>query len=309
MSNKAIVCITFIVFAVIISAKLFSCTLTDKEAIQITKKFCGMMNVAIDSEPWVLGKRREHLIMFDQVKEVVVGPRGSFTVSVDVNCNNKEVLRFDHLKVRDQEFAKYNIPVDNRKPRNWPTLLTENKAKEIAYSYANKIGLPQDVVFSRMSLDKTYNGTWNAHWQRIHNGYPYEDGSLTISVMAIDGEFYSYGKFFQGKPCPTDVKVSKEKAIEVGRNRVLKMLPDDKANKHIKDYVVTSSELKIVQPNAIFGFITPFHWANSRLAWVVTYTLGDTNNFKSVEDVNFADRFIIKIDAATGSVIGGKFTR
>lgn len=159
-----------------------------------------------------------------------------------------------------------------------------------------------------MSLDKTYNGAWIGHWKRVHNGYLYENDSLSVAIMAINGEFYSYAKHFLGKPCSTDVKIPKDRAIEVSRGKVSDLLRGDMAKKHLQDFVVTSSELKIIQPNTIFGFLTPFHSTDSRLAWVVTYSL-PSNDLKLAEEVNFSDKFVIKVDAATGKVIGGDFSR
>jgi len=278
------------------------CDLPDEKAIEMSETFSKRVGVGIGSNSWVSGK------LLERLKRVMYRRNGHLEVSVDIDCGNKEVISFVNLKLRDQVFNKYEISMDNRKPRNWPAILPENKAKEIVFSYANRIGLPQDVKFSHMRLDKIDSGTWNAHWKRMHNGYPYEDGSLSIGIMAIDGEFFSYGKFFRGKPCPTDVKIPKEKAIAVGRNKISSLMSDEKAKRHLQDYVVSSSELKIVQPNAVFGFLTPFHRSNSRLAWVVTYSL-PSNDPKLAEDVNFADKFVIKVDAATGKVIGGSLSR
>lgn len=297
----AIFILIFVILSVIVRLALV-CGLSDNKALQIANRFCQSLNIGIVSNPIVSEE------LFQRIKRVMYLRNGRPEVSADINCVNKDVVSFVNHKARDEVFMKYNIPIDNRKPRTWPALLPESKAKEIAFSYASKIGLPQDVVFSHMTLDKIYNGAWIAHWQRIHNGYLYEDDSLSVGIMAIDGEFYSYGKFFRGKPCPTDVKISKERAIEVGRRKLYGLLQDDKAKKHLHDYVVSSSELKIVQPNAVFGFLTPFHRSNSRLAWVVTYSL-PSNDLKLEEDVNFADKFVIKVDAATGKFIGGSFPR
>jgi hypothetical protein len=197
-------------------------------------------------------------------------------------------------------FRKYNIERDSRKPRKWPPFLPESRAKEIIFALADKIALPNDVELSKVQINDD-DGTWNAAWIRKHNGYVYEENHVRISIMAVDGEFYSYVKRFQGKPCPTEVKVTKEEAIEKGWKKVSSYLDYVKLG-----YEVESAELKIVQPNAFLGFVIPM-WKskNSRLAWVINYApkkpLDDNKRMES----GYHDRFVIKIDAANKSFLSG----
>ena len=95
--------------------------------------------------------------------------------------------------------------------------------------------------------------------------------------------------------------------MEVARKKVYSLLADERA--HLQDYVVSSPKLKIVQPNAILAWFSPYHRASSRLAWVVVYTVSDSKYDLTIGNANFAERFVIKIDAVTGKVIGGSATR
>ncbi len=306
---KARYALIAVVLLVIISIKLLLvCKVSDKEAITLTKAFCAKMAVAYNYEPWVLTTTFQRLMLHFREKEVVVGKTGDYKLSVDINCNNKEVVGFHNYDLRDQVFKKYNISFDNRKPCKWPPFLPESDAKKVIFSLANKIGLPQNMEFSYIALDKA-TGTWSATWKRKYNEYTYENDFIHIDVMAVDGEFVSYGKFFLGEPCPTVVKIPKEKAIEEGLKRVYKFLIDERAKKHLRDYVVMSAELKIVQPNAWFGIMTPFYKSKSRLAWVIVYELKDKTDRKLVEDVDFKYKFIFKYDAATGKFVGGDYSR
>lgn len=265
------------------------------------------LKVVSDGEPWVLTSRREHLMWNKKIKEVVVGRRGDFKLSADIDCSSTEVVALYRHDIVSKVFRKYNISRDNRKERNWPMLLSESKAKEIILSYANKIGLPKDVELSNIELDKQYNGTWTAYWKRKCNGFAYEDDSFFIAIMAIDGEFYSYGKFFLGKPCPTKVKVTKEEAIAKGWDKISKYFDSSKWEKLKNEYEVKSTELKIVQPNVFLGFVIPI-WKseNSRLAWVINYApIIPPDDNKRIE-IGYHDRFVIKIDAATKRFLGGE---
>lgn len=123
------------------------CGLSDKDAILLSKNFCKKMGVYISTEPMVLGSRYDHFNLSSKSKELVVRPRGTIEASFDISCKDKEITRFDNHKLRDQVFREYNISLDNRKKRNWPKLLPENKAKEIVFIHANNINLPEDVSF------------------------------------------------------------------------------------------------------------------------------------------------------------------
>jgi hypothetical protein len=286
---------------------------SDKMAIELTKQFCDKMNIINNSDPIIhndnSGKlsfalRIDRLLRdINKDKEVIVGKSGDFEHDFLIN-NNNEIVRYTHSTVIPKMFKKYKIERDNRKPRNWPPLLSEDKAKELIFTYANKIGLPKDVVFSRMMLDLENSGTWIAFWVRTLNGYPYEEDRLSIAITAVDGELYSYGRYFVGKPCPTEVTVTKEEAVAKGWDKVGSYLDYGKRDNLQKDYYVKSTQLKIVQPNTFLGFVVPWKSSRSRLAWVITYELNYNDEKKRIE-VGYHDRFVIKIDAANKSFLGG----
>jgi hypothetical protein len=309
MTTKNTLIITTILVVTLGVVISMTCSITDKEAKDVFNKFCKTIHVNIDGERWVLGKTYYRFNPLNQIKEIVVGQRGSFKASANVSCKTKEVLQIVNHEIRKQVFNKYNISLDNRRIRSWPKLLSENKAKQIAFSYAQQIGLPSDVKFSHMSLDTAYTGAWIAHWIRMHNEYQYENDFLSINIMAIDGEFYSYGKHFRGSPCKTEVKVSKEDAIKVSQDKVNSLISDNQYKNNVTKYVATSSELIIVQPNAILGIFTPFHDSSSRLAWVITYILPSTKDMNLAESANFVEKIVIKVDAASGRVIGGSLSK
>lgn len=307
MIKKKYILIAAAIFISISFYNVFNCNVSDDNAIKIFKTFCNKIGIKREAEPWVLRTYKDNIFFGNKLKQVVIGNKGSFKQTIEIACSNKDIVGCSDLEQRNRVFRKYNIKVNDPKGSSWPQFLSEDQASRTLLSFAAKIGLTKDVEHPEIILDRK-NCEWIAKWKRSYNGFPYENDIIRLDIMAVDGSFYSYGKHFVGRPCPTEVKISEEQAIEIGRNKVLNTLVDAKAKKHIRDYVVSSSQLKIIQPNAVFGFFTPYYRSKSRLAWVVTYSLRDNNNLKLGEDVNFADRFVIKIDAATGKVIGGHFT-
>jgi len=275
---------------------------SDKEAIDIAKKFYQKTGVRVASEPWVDSYRLIELVTGR--KEVVVGERGHFSLLTSVSTKAEEVVLFSNSILLPTMLKWKRAAAEKQKQ----VALSEAEAKEAILRLASRIGLPGDFELDSIRLDKEY-GLWGGYWKRKYRGYPFENDSISIRIIAGDGEFYSYGKSFSGRPCPTEVAVTRENSMEVARKKVYSLLSDERAKKHLPDYVVSSPELKIVQPNVIFGWFSPYHRANSRLAWVVVYTLSDSKYDLAIGDVNFAERFVIKIDAATGKVIGGSSAR
>lgn len=316
---KKIIIITSIisVLLVIIVINPNHCNMSDKDAVLASKQFLIKTGMPYKAEPCVVNydnnvnKTWLLSILFwldpsdKDGKHLVVKGAGNEQYYITVNCG-QEITKYRNPGLRTEILRKYSISTDNRKPRKWPPLLSEYKAKEIAVSYANKIGLSKEVIFSRMWLDLDHDGTWTAFWNRTFNGYPYEDDSLRIEIMAIEGEFYLYGKRFLGKPCPTEVKVTKEEAIAKGWKKIAKYFDTGKWGKLKNEYEVKSAELKIVQPNTFLGFVVPWKSKNSRLAWVIKFAPKIPPDDKKRIEIGYHDRFVIKIDAATKSFLGGE---
>lgn len=286
----------------------FSCAISDKEARASTKIFCNKMGIIFSQEPWVMETDYVWRIDNSEVKEVAFGERGDYRGFIKVSCNDKEVVFYLNSELRNQIQKKFKISSITTEPHNWPPFLSEEKAKEIIFSIAKKIGSPPDVEFYQLGLDKE-NGIWSGNWIRKHNGYIYEKDGIRIEIMAVDGEFYSYSKSYYGKPCPTDVKVNKEDAINEGWQQIYRLFKEVNWNKQKPDYEIKSAELKIVQPNTLAGKIITHHSTESRLAWVVVYGLKIKPDRYKLAEVSYLQRMTIKIDAATKKFLGGGYTQ
>ena len=280
-----------LIAAVVALLILWFSGISDKEAIEIAKRFYQKTGVCVTSEPWVASHWLIELMTGQ--KEVVVGEREKRFSRLTLSTKTEEVASFTLLQWKKAAAEKQ-------------VALSESEAKEAIFGLASRIGLPGDFELKTITLDKK-DSLWGGIWKRKYRGYPFEKDLISIGIREGDGEFFSYWKSSSGRPCPTDVAVTREKALELARNKVYSLLADERS--HLQDYVVSSPELKIVQPNAIFGWLTPYHRANSRLAWVVMYTVIDSKQALTIGNANFSERFVIKIDAATGKVIGGSSAR
>jgi hypothetical protein len=307
-SSKKIILLSISIIILIalflVIKSLFICNVSDKEAIALAKAFCNKMGVNCSQEPWIFDTDFVLPIKNSKVKMVDFG-KNDKDISISISCHNKEVCFFANWKIKKSVFKKYNISsIITNEPRKWPPLLPESKSKEIIFTIANKIGLPSDVEFSKLSLDKYY-GYWIGYWTRKHNGFPYELDFIEIKILAIDGEFYVYRKWFFGKPCPTEVKITKEEAIKEGWRQVTRVFTKVDWKNHKDDYRVKSAELKIVQPNVISGQFSSFLSTNSRLAWVLIYGLKEQPDERKLQEVDYMEQMTIKIDAATKEFLGG----
>lgn len=307
---QSLIIFTVLLINVLISTRTASaCNLSDREAIDAAVSFYKKSGAILSNEPWVF--RKNYILRMDnsEVKEVVIGERGDFKGFIKVACNNKEVVYYDNSDLEQRVRKKYKISNVTTEPRNWPPFLSENKAKEIIFSIARRIGFPPDVEFAQLGLDKE-NGTWSGYWHRKYNGYKYEIDSIRIQIMAVDGEFYSYGKTYFGKPCPTEVKVNKEEAVEEGWRNIARLFGKSVDwGKNKRDYEIKSAELQIIQPNTLAGQIVRQHSTESRLAWVIVFGLKTTPDPKKLDEVNYLKRIMIKIDAASKKFLGGDFTQ
>jgi hypothetical protein len=310
MNHSRLITILIIVLLklVILISIALGCNITDTDAIAAAKSFCSKMGISFSQEPWVLSTNSSSRYDSFETKEVAYGERGDFKGFITVNCDNSEVNSYMNSELRNRVRKKYRISSITTEPRNWPPFLSEKKAKEKIFSIAKKIGLPSDVEFSQLGNDNE-NGFWGGNWIRKHNGYPYEKDRISIEIMAVDGEFFSYNKIYHGKPCPTDVKVKKEEAIKDGWQQIERLFSQVDWKKHKKEYVVKSSDLKIVQPNSLAGQIVRRHSKESRLAWVLVYGLKERPSRDKLSEINYLQNIEIKIDAGSRKFLGGDYSR
>ncbi len=282
------------------------CNLSDAEAIASAKAFCKKMEVSFSGEPWVLATNSSKKYLNSESKEVAFGERGNFKGTIKISCNSKEVCFYSNSELEDKVRNIHHIPSVTTEPHNWPPFLSETKAKDKIFAIAKKVGIPSDMEFSLIGLDKE-NGHWSGYWTRKMNGYPFEEDKVRIQVMAVNGEFTLYSKNYYGKPCPTEVKVTKDEAIKEGLKQIDRLF--NPVPWLFRKHEIKSAELKIVQPNTLAGKMVSQHSTESRLAWVLHYVHKDADKLTAERKAVPLQSITIKIDAATKKFLGGARSR
>jgi len=212
----------------------------------------------------------------------------------------------------------------------WPEFMLEEKAKKIAYSIAEKLQIPSDMVFERI---KKKEGVWNAFWIRKIDGYKYEGDVVIISIMGATGEFVAYTKRYREPPSSTtEMKISREQALEMGWDKFQKYLPwkMKRMGKRARDLYRVSADPLIIQTGVFRQSPEPVNIRGAKLAWVIRYNFTGgfedprenlqnydwtENERKAVDNFDRAmDKkwrefgapekyFEVRIDAATGKIL------
>jgi len=274
MKKAALLILVALVAGLAVYIKISSsCYLSDAEAISIAKDFSSKLNTPFIFEPVV--RNADHswwLNSEPRVKEVTFNRRESSELEFKINCATKQVVAYYNWKIRRQVREKYNISNVTTEHHNWPGFLSKVKAKEILISISNKLEIPTSLYFNDLSLDKD-NGFWSGWWVRKYKGYSFESDGAGISIAAVDGEIVSYGLSLVGEPCPTEVKISKEQAIEESLMHASALFKAATWAKYKDQFDVVSAELKIVQPTIFHSWSFPWYSTSSRLAWKVVFQL------------------------------------
>lgn len=303
-TRKLITLVFLLVYIQLLPGTASGCNVSDEAAIASAKSFCKKVGISFSREPSVTGVNESIIDGSSLTKQIEFGEKGNSKGSINVSCVTKDVQYYFNSELRDYVRKKYKIPSVTSEPHNWPPFLSEDKAKKIMFSVAKRIGLPPDVEFSQLSIDKE-NGKMSGKWVRKHNGYPYAGDGIRVEIMAVDGEFVFYSKNYSGKPCPTEIKVSKKEAIKESWRQIERLFGESSGwNRHEDDYEIKSAELKIIQPNVLDGRMVSRRSTESRLAWVIEYKL---KNRGRREDSLLS--ITIKIDAGTKKFLGGKHSR
>ena len=297
LNKKNILVATTLILVLLIALYMvvtFRCRLTDADTMNITKTFCKKVGINDIKNLSVSSISISQLIVFGPQTKII---QNGNDIIVTVDCISNEVVHLTNNKLLSASKAKY---VDANNRQKWPQFLEENEAKEILLTITNRIGLPVDVELSSVNLDEK-NGIWTAQWKRKYNGIAYDKDYMAVSILAVNGEFYSFSKYFHGEPCVTDARVDKNAAIEAATREFANFFSKDKWVKNKDKFVVKSAELRIVQPNVWKHFLS-FCETKSKLAWVVTFDIKEGSEKDTIGIMNEGES-IIKIDALNNQLI------
>jgi hypothetical protein len=255
-----------------------------------------------------------------------------------IRNKSKEIEEYANGPIYDfysQKYSKSTQPKYGGKPIwyvVWPEFIPEEKAKDIFLSIAAKLRIPSDMFLEKIIKNKK-EGVGDAIWVRKRNGYRYDGDAISISIMGASGEFVAYTKTYRGTPCSTEMKISKEQAIDMGWEKLRKYLPRKvrRMGKAGIDLYEVKAEPLIIQTSAFGHGGRPIvKIKGSKLAWVIKYTFTGgfintvhkqpyedwTKEEKEARD-DFNDKvhdkarelglpeelFEVRIDAATGEFI------
>ena len=176
--------------------------------------------------------------------------------------------------------------------------------------------MPKNVCFREAKFDCDTNGLkpgfyhdgeWLIGFQRIEGNYKYWQDYISVSISEKYGlAGYRYEFFSQYHP-PEKINISEEKAIEIAKKNINKIIHSPLVRGWYDGYKTGechSAGLMIVNPNYIHipekGYdFTPQPYA--RLAWVIGF---ESINMETSKEGVLTDS-MIWIDAETGEVLGG----
>lgn len=259
-----------------------------QEAIPKAKEFCMRLNIACESpmsfeDRFFYGffhgrklaervSEKDINIFFGRDKMRITHPY----IYVSLDKKSGDIVGYSDSGIEADIQNKYRLkrPKAPVRPTTFqPEFMAEDKAKELARSIAVKIPLPEDMVFDRMERDR-FRDVWHGYWVRQKDGYRYEGDGAVITIMGATGDFVAYKKIsLQRTPSVAEVKVSREKAIEIGWSKLMKHIPKEVRGQAKGIYKVTA-ELRIIQPKSYWTILRdfiPFTRKESKLAWVIDY--------------------------------------
>ena len=265
--------------------------ISQAEAIDKVKEFCNRLDLHCMGEPFIenyfpLGEIYSDRYLYDRRHCFSGGsykPLGVYIAMNDKKAVSEGLTKDPYIKkpyiffivgkLKEVELYINRAIYDLYRFKKYSErhdFMPEEKAFRIFNPLAKKLEIPKDMVFDKMEKDKQY-GTWNAYWLRKKDGYWYEGDAITISIMGTTGEFIAYTKTYRGTPIPTEVNISKEKALEIAWEKLRENSPR-KVKERVKElYEIDGAELLIMQATIFKRRSIPVTFEGSRLAWVIKY--------------------------------------
>jgi len=279
--------------------------ISDNEAIGIARSLSERLNIKHNHELKVRWKGIAEILFFGTDTLPVVFSDNNKLLAF-VSRKNKVVTRLNNPEAMDRVLDKLGPEYRKTWPPFWkidkPELfIDENQARVILKGLSEKIGLPNDVQDPEFHLNKEY-GHWTARWKRKYNGYLFDKDYVSITIIAINGEFDGYSKDYKAGPCPTEVKVRKEEAVQKAFKRFLEDFPAGMWEKNKDKFEVVSADLRIVKPDEYWRRLVPFSDSESRLAWVVVFDVKKGKENTTIGILN-KDKSVIDVDAATNEIL------
>lgn len=181
------------------------------------------------------------------------------------------------------------------------TAVPAGDAVAIATHVLQTLGMPDDLLFGQARCHPYCNDQyrWTISWHRSHGGIPLAERTAKVSLDAATGKALA-GYIDPLPPAPEswELKVSAADAVDKAVRQVCQASTRTPQMR-------TDARLMLVQPNWYYsseGEQPPRSDDPSRLAWVIGVWAG-------YPGFPIAGHHIYWVDAADGTILGGKSTR
>ena len=154
-------------------------------------------------------------------------------------------------------------------------------------------------------------GYWWINWYRVMNGYKVDTMGDGIN-MDIHEEYglIAFTFSMRSLPCPTEVKITEEQAKKIAATAlpiIIQRCPHLCPPMKVKGQKLTECELCIINPYYIFSQGVSSIWTylnnrHTRLAYRISFWVFG-------EKENWGYKLVVDVDAATGEIIGGNYTK
>jgi len=212
---------------------------------------------------------------------------------------------------------KIREPARKAKDAGSPLSPTKTAAEiqEISKKIGSLLGVPVrgDLRLSR-TLYQPGRGDWWVTWQRYYDGYPFYGESIRFYIADTDGGLTSLWNTVTDNACSTEVKISKEQAVETAMGFFHDLLArEDIASKIVvaEEYEIELLEeetgLYIAYPNNIrMQFVYPDRELTKTEEPRLVYHVTAKFNYIGNADIHAAlHGAVVWVDAATGEIVGG----
>ena len=281
-----------------------------KQTMRLPKEV-PKLHIKIDYDEW---DRREIVIIDDGI------------LDIEIDRKTGEIVRFFNWQVKQSlEKKQEKFPeIKATKTEEEILKLAENYIKLITGKSPPSNYIPEIEYYDK---DDYWRGEWRITYRRVLNGYLYEGidtDRLEVRIADYSGELISFVKKPESETCPTEVKISEEKAKEIACKLSMWLLARLggvilSRKEWAKITTVSSCKLRIVHPNHSFNLMygmirgilrsilqdklpSSFRYdltSKNRLAYVVEVEIQGEERMKIIHSVK------VYVDAATGKVLGG----
>ncbi|MBM4047621.1 MAG: hypothetical protein FJ279_21150 [Planctomycetes bacterium] len=285
----------------------------DKPFVAVHRDFARILGLHVEDRPVSIFPPMAHSSYFGTTVATVREVRSDALIA-RVDVETMKVVHAIDLTVTEQSWTG---------PKEHPsapmTIVPTRNATDviaIADQYCKRLGhdLSRGFRLRLVQFEARYRH-WSLAWLRVVGEYPFEESDFSLSIDDKTGKLAVYFNNTSSRPCQTEIKVGREKAMDVARDHVLTMAqPALVRSEPLRMTEVGTCELKVVYPNYLLSPKVAQMGdedlrkarRNPRLVYDIKYEF----RYRRAEgkgDLSPRPPVSIWVDAATGEVVGGFF--